>query len=60
MKRSYQQLRTELDALLDAIQDPEIDIDQALVLHEKAQKVIRELETYLGEAELKIKQLTDK
>lgn len=60
MKRSYQELRAELDNLLDAIQDPEVDIDEALELHGKAQMVIKDIEKYLEESELKIKRLTAK
>lgn len=60
MKRSYKELRTELDNVLEAIQDPEVDIDKALELHEQAQKIVKELEQYLDQSELKIKQINTK
>lgn len=58
MKKTYSQLRSQLDDVLDALQDPSIDIDQALELYTSAKKLIAELETYLKDTELKIKKAT--
>lgn len=55
--KNYQSLSSELDTILLALQKPDINIDEAMVLFEKGQKVINELETYLKTAENKISKL---
>ena len=59
-KKSYQALSAELDEILAALQTPEVDIDEALKLYERGQKVIAELEAYLTTAENKVNQLKAK
>lgn len=46
-KRNYQQIKSELDEVMDFLQNPETDIDDALTHYEKAKKLIAELEQYL-------------
>lgn len=59
IKKTYRQLRKELDDVLVKLQDPITDIDDAIVLHEKAKELIVEIEAYLGEAQKKIKEATE-
>ena len=60
-KKSYQELKAELDLILRDIQHEDTDIDEAVVLYEKGQKVLKELQDYLvsiaekADLEIKIK-----
>ncbi len=54
MKESYADLKTKLDEVIDNIQDPSTDLDQALILHAEGKKLIDKLEKYLGEVKEKI------
>lgn len=38
-----------------ALQDPGVDIDNAIKLHEEATEILKQLEAYLKDAELKVK-----
>lgn len=55
MKKTYQELKEQLDTVLDRLQDPATEIDDAIKLHETGKKLLTELETYLEQAEQKIK-----
>lgn len=50
----YHQLKAELDEVLARLQQDDIDIDEAMKLHEQGTKLVAELETYLKTAENKI------
>ncbi|HUC88069.1 MAG TPA: exodeoxyribonuclease VII small subunit [Candidatus Binatia bacterium] len=52
--KNYNLLSAELEAVLVALQSPDTDIDQALELYERGQKVLAELELYLKTTENKI------
>jgi exodeoxyribonuclease VII small subunit len=54
---SYQGLSSELDTILNALQAPEVDIDSALELYKRGQKVLKELERYLQTAENTVRKL---
>jgi exodeoxyribonuclease VII small subunit len=54
-KRTYRDIKDELDKVLDDLQDPATDIDEALELHKKAEGLITELETYLDGVDAKVK-----
>lgn len=56
-KKSYKQLQTELDDLLEQLQSAEIDIDKALILHKEGEKLVAELESYLKDAKNEIEHL---
>lgn len=45
--KSYSQLKSELQATIEQLQDETIDIDEALELHEKALKLVNDLEKHL-------------
>jgi exodeoxyribonuclease VII small subunit len=57
MTKTYKQLQTELDEVLEKIQAEELNVEEAIKLYEQGEKLIRELETYLKTAENKIKKL---
>jgi exodeoxyribonuclease VII small subunit len=55
--KNYQTLSLELDEVLAQLQQPDIRVDEAVVLYERGLKLIDELEKHLGEAENKIEKL---
>lgn len=54
--KTYAALNTELDEVLAHLQS-DVDIDQAIVLYEKAQKLITEIEDYLKAAKNKVEKV---
>jgi exodeoxyribonuclease VII small subunit len=48
-KISYQDLRTKLDEILQALESDQLDIDEAIVLHKKGQEIAAQMEKYLEE-----------
>ena len=48
-KKSYRQLREELDKILHQLESENIDIDEALIQHKKGQEVLKQMEQYLSE-----------
>lgn len=54
-KLTYRQLKDQLDEVVERLQDPGTDIDEALELHTKAKKLIEKLDTYLSEIETSVK-----
>lgn len=59
MAENYQQKKQKLSDILEKLQDSEIDIDEALKLHDQAKKLVKDLEEYLGVVEEKIKSKTE-
>ncbi|MBP7807065.1 exodeoxyribonuclease VII small subunit [Candidatus Saccharibacteria bacterium] len=57
MAKTYKQLQAELDEVMDKIQAEELDVEEAIKLFERGEKLIAELELYLKTAENKIKRL---
>ena len=57
-KTSYKELKTQLDSLLERMQEPDVEIDEALELHAKAADLIDRLEKYLTEVEQDIHNAT--
>jgi exodeoxyribonuclease VII small subunit len=53
----YQTLREELDSILDELQNSEIDIEQALSHYQRGQEIVKQLQTFLSQAENKITKL---
>lgn len=47
----YSQKAAELESILAALQNPDIQIDEATKLHAKGMKLVGELENYLEKAE---------
>ncbi len=58
--QSYQELKSQLDEVLRQLQDENVDIDEAVKLHERGQKLIAELEKYLETTSAKIAKLSKK
>lgn len=59
-KKSYRKLQDELDELLEQLQSEELDIDKALILHNEAELLIKQLEAYLADAKNEIEHLKSK
>jgi exodeoxyribonuclease VII small subunit len=55
---NFRTLNDELEQIMDKFQADDIDVDEAISLYERAQKIIEELEVYLKGAENKIKTIT--
>lgn len=56
-QKSYQQLKTELESSLSWFESDNIDIDEAINKYKSSIEIVKELETYLKEAENTIKKL---
>jgi len=54
---NYQQKSQQLEELIDKLQDPLSDIDESLKNYEQGIIIIKELQSYLKNAENKINQL---
>jgi exodeoxyribonuclease VII small subunit len=54
-KKSYQELKNELEVILEQLQHEDTDIDKAVELHKKGQKILERLEAYLGSVEKETK-----
>jgi exodeoxyribonuclease VII small subunit len=46
-KRTYQEMKRELDDIIARLESDDIDIDEAGELYKKGQKLAREIEKYL-------------
>ena len=56
-KKSYQQLKTELEEIVEWFEASPPDLDEALQKYEQAQKCLTELQDYLSQATLKIRKI---
>lgn len=56
----YKALQTELDGILDKLQNAEFDIDEAIKSYERGMEIITQLEAYLKQAENKVTKLQTK
>jgi exodeoxyribonuclease VII small subunit len=56
-KKSYRQLSSELDEILDWFENADADVDEAVIKYDKAQKLIKQMEEYLKTAQNKIKKI---
>lgn len=53
-QKSYRDLKSRLDEILSLLEDPNIDLDEALKLHDEGLKLVTELEKYLQQVKQKI------
>jgi exodeoxyribonuclease VII small subunit len=53
-KASYQEMSAELDEILTALQNPEVQIDEAVTLYERGLKLTNILEARIKDTENKI------
>lgn len=51
---NYRELSTELDEILGKLQSGDLDIDEALKLYERGMVIVKDLESYLKDAENKV------
>jgi exodeoxyribonuclease VII small subunit len=58
MKKTYKQLKDELQDVLAWFEQEDIDVDKAIEKHAEAEKLISELQAYLDTTEQKIKKST--
>jgi exodeoxyribonuclease VII small subunit len=56
-KKTYQDLSSELDDVLNRLQASDIQVDDAVKLYDQGLKLVAELETHLVQAENKLKKL---
>lgn len=54
---TYAELQSELDTILAKLQSEQADIDEAMKLYERGEKIIKQLEQHLAKAENTIKQI---
>ena len=53
-KRSYAEIKKELEAVLDWFESADIDLDEAIAKHDQAQRLIDELVAYLKQTSKKL------
>ena len=58
-EENYSELTKELSAILAALQDNDLPIEEAVKKHAQGQKIIERLEKYLQSAENTITKVTD-
>lgn len=54
-QQSYQELKNQLDEIIDQLQSSDGDIDKAVALHKEGTELIKQLQDYLKKAENEIK-----
>lgn len=57
-KESYKDLKKKLDEIIEKMQDPATELDDALALHEEGKKLIVSLESYLKGVQEKVDKAT--
>lgn len=57
MKKTYQELNQELEQILNRMQAADLGIDEAVTAYERGMAIVKELETYLADAENKVKKI---
>lgn len=55
MKETYADLKQKLEDIIDKLQSPQTDLDEALKLHTEGAGLIEKLEKYLNEVQAKTK-----
>lgn len=56
--KTYQELRSELDDILLALQQPDADVEEAIKLYERGLKIATDLRGLLDKSQNKITKLT--
>ncbi|HVV66591.1 MAG TPA: exodeoxyribonuclease VII small subunit [Candidatus Saccharimonadales bacterium] len=54
---NYQELKDELDKILEDLQREDLDVDAALKDYQRGLELVRQLEAYLASAENTVKEL---
>jgi exodeoxyribonuclease VII small subunit len=58
--KSYQELKSELDDVMLALQDEDIGVDEALGYYQRGLELLQAIEAYLKTAENKVTELKTK
>lgn len=53
-KKTYKDLKQELDEVLSWFEGGEVDLDEAVAHYERGMRLVKELELYLKDAENKV------
>lgn len=56
----YQQLQSRLDAVLEQLQSPDVQLDEALKLYEEGLRLTQQLEAHIQQAQNTITTLSQK
>lgn len=56
--KDYQQLSSQLAAIIDWFESDEVELDQAIIKYQQATKLLAEMEDYLKTAKNKIRKIT--
>lgn len=59
-KLTYQQMQSELETILTDMQREDLDVDLAIEHYERGLELVRELETYLKQAENRVTEIKAK
>lgn len=59
-KPSYEDLNNQLDEVMSALQQEDLDVDKALEYYQKGLELVQDLEKYLKTAENKVTELKAK
>lgn len=57
MKKTYHDIKRELQDILEWFEQDDLDVDQAIEKHAEAEKLINQLRSYLEVTEQKIKKI---
>lgn len=58
--KTYKELRSELDQVLEWFENDAVDVDEAIAKYQQAIKLTKELQDYLQTAKNTVKKLTTK
>lgn len=59
-KQTYQELKSQLDEVMQQLQREDLDIDKAIEYYQKGLELVRDIETYLKTAENKVTEIKAK
>lgn len=59
-KPTYEALQAELDKIMIALQQPDLDVDQAVKHYQRGLELVTALEDYLEKAENRVKEIKAK
>ncbi len=59
-KPTYEQLKADLDEVMSALQQEDLDVDRALEYYQKGLELVQAIEAYLKTAENKVVELKAK
>lgn len=55
--KTYKELKSELDEIMQWFESDDVDVDKAIVKYEQGIKLVKELEAYLKTAENSVKKI---